>query len=51
MGRLREGRLVLDVRTVFAEQEGDLVEAVQWALLDGKATETGTPDGTEERED
>src|SRR5262249_17992191 len=32
MGRLREGRLVLDVRTVFAEQEETLVEAVQYAL-------------------
>src|SRR5262249_61794866 len=27
MGRLRDGRLVLDVRTVFAEQEDELVEA------------------------
>jgi L-seryl-tRNA(Ser) seleniumtransferase len=32
MGRLRDGRLVLDVRTVFPEQERALVEAVRAAL-------------------
>jgi L-seryl-tRNA(Ser) seleniumtransferase len=32
MGRLRDGKLLLDVRTVFPEQEGALVEAVQSAL-------------------
>jgi L-seryl-tRNA(Ser) seleniumtransferase len=31
MGRLRDGKLVLDVRTVFAEQEGPLIEAVRAA--------------------
>jgi L-seryl-tRNA(Ser) seleniumtransferase len=31
MGRLRGGRLVLDVRTVFPHQEDDLVEAVRQA--------------------
>jgi L-seryl-tRNA(Ser) seleniumtransferase len=31
MGRLRDGKLVLDVRTVFAEQEADLVEALRRA--------------------
>jgi L-seryl-tRNA(Ser) seleniumtransferase len=29
LGRLRDGKLVLDVRTVFAHQEGVLVEAVR----------------------
>jgi hypothetical protein len=28
LGRLRDGRVVLDVRTVFPEQEAALVEAV-----------------------
>jgi L-seryl-tRNA(Ser) seleniumtransferase len=32
VGRLRDGKLLLDVRTVFAEQEGPLVEAVRRAL-------------------
>ncbi len=32
MGRLRDGKLVLDVRTVFAQQDGPLVEAVRAAL-------------------
>jgi L-seryl-tRNA(Ser) seleniumtransferase len=32
VGRLRDGKLVLDVRTVFAPQEGPLVEAVRRAL-------------------
>jgi len=32
LGRLRDGRVVLDVRTVFAEQEGALVEAVRQAV-------------------
>jgi L-seryl-tRNA(Ser) seleniumtransferase len=32
MGRLRDGKLVLDVRTVFAEQETALVEAVRGAV-------------------
>jgi L-seryl-tRNA(Ser) seleniumtransferase len=31
MGRLREGKLVLDVRTVFPHQESSLVEAVRQA--------------------
>jgi L-seryl-tRNA(Ser) seleniumtransferase len=31
MGRLRDGELVLDLRTVFAEQETPLVEAVRMA--------------------
>jgi L-seryl-tRNA(Ser) seleniumtransferase len=32
LGRVRDGRIVLDVRTVFAEQEPDLLEAVRAAL-------------------
>ena len=32
MGRLSEGKLLFDLRTVFAEQEDALVEAVQQAL-------------------
>jgi L-seryl-tRNA(Ser) seleniumtransferase len=32
MGRLRDGQLVLDVRTVFPEQETELVEALRRAL-------------------
>jgi L-seryl-tRNA(Ser) seleniumtransferase len=32
VGRLRDDRLVLDVRTVFERQESALVEAVQWAV-------------------
>jgi L-seryl-tRNA(Ser) seleniumtransferase len=31
MGRLRDGKLVLDVRTVLSEQEGSLIEAVRAA--------------------
>jgi hypothetical protein len=31
MGRLRDGRLVLDVRTVFPEQEAALIEALRRA--------------------
>jgi L-seryl-tRNA(Ser) seleniumtransferase len=33
MGRLRDGRLVLDMRTVFPEQEAALVDAVRLSLL------------------
>src|SRR5262249_39093119 len=40
MGRLREGQLVLDVRTVFAEQEEALVEAVRCALQPAAPPET-----------
>jgi len=32
MGRLRDGKLVLDVRTVFERQEAELVDAVRRAL-------------------
>jgi L-seryl-tRNA(Ser) seleniumtransferase len=32
MGRLREGKLLLDVRTVFPQQEADLIEAVRQAV-------------------
>ncbi len=32
MGRLRDGKLVLDLRTVFPEQEAELVEAVRQAV-------------------
>jgi L-seryl-tRNA(Ser) seleniumtransferase len=32
VGRLRDSKLVLDVRTVFAPQEGPLVEALRRAL-------------------
>src|SRR5260370_22450442 len=33
VGRLREGKLVLDLRTVFPHQEEGLVEAVRRALM------------------
>jgi hypothetical protein len=33
LGRLRDGKLVLDLRTVAPEQESDLVEAVRRAFL------------------
>jgi len=36
MGRLRDGRLVLDVRTVFAAQEDDLVAALGRAVKPGE---------------
>jgi L-seryl-tRNA(Ser) seleniumtransferase len=32
LGRLREGRLILDVRTVFPHQESSLVEAIRHAV-------------------
>jgi hypothetical protein len=32
MGRVRDGKVVLDVRTVFAEQESLLVAALRQAL-------------------
>jgi L-seryl-tRNA(Ser) seleniumtransferase len=32
MGRLREGKLVLDLRTVFPEQDSLLIEAIRQAL-------------------
>src|SRR5262245_5314518 len=32
MGRLRDGKLVLDLRTIFPEQEPDLIEAVRTAV-------------------
>jgi L-seryl-tRNA(Ser) seleniumtransferase len=35
VGRLREGKLVLDVRTVFLHQEAGLVEAVRAAVAPG----------------
>lgn len=35
MGRLRDGKLVLDVRTIFAEQENELVAALGRALKGG----------------
>jgi L-seryl-tRNA(Ser) seleniumtransferase len=41
MGRLRDEKLVLDVRTVFPEQEGQLVEAVRAAIH--KTQPDGTP--------
>ena len=31
LGRVHAGRLLLDVRTVFAEQEADLVKAIRQA--------------------
>jgi L-seryl-tRNA(Ser) seleniumtransferase len=36
VGRLRDGKLVLDVRTVFAHQETELVEAVRAAAAGGE---------------
>jgi L-seryl-tRNA(Ser) seleniumtransferase len=33
MGRLREGKLVLDLRTVFPHQEPALVEAIRQCLV------------------
>jgi L-seryl-tRNA(Ser) seleniumtransferase len=32
LGRLHQGQLLLDPRTVFADQETALVEAVAWAV-------------------
>jgi L-seryl-tRNA(Ser) seleniumtransferase len=32
MGRLRDGKLVLDVRTLFPEQEEALLDAIRWVL-------------------
>ena len=43
MGRLRDGKLVLDVRTVFAEQEDALVEALRQAVADSE--KAGEADG------
>jgi L-seryl-tRNA(Ser) seleniumtransferase len=34
VGRLRRGKLVLDLRTVFPEQEDALIEAVRRAMTD-----------------
>jgi L-seryl-tRNA(Ser) seleniumtransferase len=39
IGRLRDGKLVLDVRTVFSHQEDGLIEAVRNALHDQSAEE------------
>jgi L-seryl-tRNA(Ser) seleniumtransferase len=51
MGRLRDGKLVLDVRTVFAEQEDALVEALRRAVADdekaGEAENAGDGEGDE----
>jgi L-seryl-tRNA(Ser) seleniumtransferase len=41
VGRLREGKLVLDVRTVFAHQEAALVGAVGQALRNGTGQDSG----------
>jgi L-seryl-tRNA(Ser) seleniumtransferase len=38
MGRVRDGKVVLDVRTVFAHQEGPLVEAVCAAVRQADAS-------------
>jgi L-seryl-tRNA(Ser) seleniumtransferase len=52
MGRLRGGRLVLDVRTVFPEQEAALVEAMRCAVAAPASSEPGPDeqalDGVEE---
>lgn len=37
VGRLRDGKLVLDLRTIFADQESDLVEALRRVLTSGAA--------------
>jgi L-seryl-tRNA(Ser) seleniumtransferase len=37
VGRLREGRLVLDLRTIFPEQEQDVVDAIRVAVESLKA--------------
>ena len=34
MGRLRDGKLLLDVRTVFAHQEEILVQALKFVLTE-----------------
>src|SRR5262249_51238996 len=53
MGRLRDGKLVLDVRTVFAEQEDVLTEAIRQAVADGEkageAENAGDGEGDEGR--
>jgi L-seryl-tRNA(Ser) seleniumtransferase len=41
MARIREGRVVLDVRTVLPQQEGVLVEAVRRALMASTAPSQG----------
>jgi L-seryl-tRNA(Ser) seleniumtransferase len=43
LGRLRDGRLVLDVRTVFVEQEEALLEAVRRAVASSDATGDADP--------
>ena len=51
MGRLRDGKLVLDVRTVFAAQEDALVAAIRQAVAGSVATgdeETATGGEVEE---
>jgi hypothetical protein len=35
MGRLRDERFVVDVRTVFPQQEDGLIRAIHQALLEG----------------
>jgi L-seryl-tRNA(Ser) seleniumtransferase len=52
MGRLRGGRLVLDVRTILAGQEADLIEAVRQAVAapGGDAAESESDASGEEVE-
>jgi L-seryl-tRNA(Ser) seleniumtransferase len=45
LGRLRDGKLVLDVRTVFAEQEDSLVEAVRLAVAAGDVADDAAVTG------
>jgi L-seryl-tRNA(Ser) seleniumtransferase len=49
MGRLSEGRLLLDLRTVFPEQESQIVEAIRQALAASASAPAGAelPDETE----
>ena len=39
MGRLRDGKLLLDVRTVFAQQEEALIAAILAAVIGSETTE------------
>jgi len=43
MARIREGKLVLDVRTIFVHQEMPLIEAIRHALTDHSASRSDAP--------
>jgi hypothetical protein len=43
IGRLRDGKLVLDLRTVFAEQEDELIAALKQALAGASSHRADVP--------